>query len=503
MVEHWLPKPRVAGSNPVCRSNYILHLPGIFPTFSYVLYMAAIIILCVFVGGLVFMASECVNRMNKAAVAMFMGVVCWLVYIMYGTHFVVAEHPIDFLSYVSSAGVDADTVKTFIAQNLFFKYVLTAAEVILFLLATMTIVEVLGNNGCFDFIGGWLRTRSPKRFMWTVAGITFLLSANLDNVTTVCLMLGIMHTIIADDRGRMVFGSVIVVSAAAGGAFTVIGDVTTLTLWTNGKVTPSAYTAMVALPCLAALATTLWLIMRSLPSRLSLMQTAMPYRGDDTVLSPLWRLVLLFVGIGGLWFIPTFHNLTGLPTFVGALCVLSLLWIVNEICNRSLMHSDMMVRQRKPMALQYVNIQNMLLFMGLMLTFGVLKETGLPARFFSRIAADLDNVYLVGAVMGGLSAVFGNIPTLLGGVFFFNPEAGGAAQADVMVNYASGGVFWPLLSYSTALGSVVFSVSTVAGMALMRMEGVKMGWYFRHISGKVLVGWCVGLVVMWITTAFF
>ena len=145
----------------------------------------------------------------------------------------------------------------------------------------------------------------------------------------------------------------------------------------------------------------------------------------------------------------------------------------------------------------------MLLFMGLMLTFGVLKETGLPARFFSRIAADLDNVYLVGSVMGGLSAVFGNIPTLLGGMFFFNPEAGGAAHTEVMVNYANGEVFWPLLSYSTAMGSAIFSVSTVAGMALMRMEGVKMSWYFRHMSGKVVLGWLVGLVGMWITTAFF
>ena len=462
--------------------------------------MAVFVIIAIFVIGLLLIATENVNRINKAAVAMFMGVCCWLLYIVYGTEFVISEHPIDFLSYLSNNTLSNRSVKDFIANSVFLPYLANAAGIVLFLIGTMTIVEVLNNNGCFDFIQEWLRTRNPKRFLWTSAGITFLLSANLDNLTTACMMLAIMHTMIANERQRMLFGSVIVLAANCGGAFTVIGDVSGLTLWANGLVTPTVYARTLLLPCMAALATTGILISRKLPSRLEWVHTAPPYRGDDTVLSRPQRLLLLLVGIGGLWFIPTFHRITLLPPFLGALCVLSLLWIVNELCNRSLMRSDKMIRKRQPIAIQYMSIQNILFFIGITLTLAAINETGALERFFNWSFSRFNDIYIIGAFMGFLSGIFNNVAVIIANISFFSQDLI-YAHPELTHSFGEDGIFWPLLSYSSALGGSLLSIGTMAGFALMKMENVTLRWYVRHISGKILAGWSVGALLLYFMTA--
>lgn len=207
----------------------------------------------------------------------------------------------------------------------------------------MTIVEILNNNGCFDFIRQLLRTRNSKRMIWTLSVVTFVISANLDNLTTTVMMLTIMHGIIPSRRQRMFYGSAILLSANCGGALTVIGNPEGLVLWNGGAVTATSYSMSLLLPCLATWLVPTYLISRSLPERVDTEWIVMPYRGDDTRLNVWQRLLMLFVGIGGLWFIPTFHNISKLSPFLGALCVLSVLWIVNEIFNRKLMNMDAMV----------------------------------------------------------------------------------------------------------------------------------------------------------------
>lgn len=460
--------------------------------------MAVFIIITIITVGLLLIATENVNHINKAAVAMFMGVICWLLYIGYGTLFVVSQHQVDFLSFLTNHPIGAGSVKEFIANSIFVGYVARAAEIVLFILATMTIVEVLNNNGCFDFLQEWLRTRSPRKYLWIMAGLTFVLSCNLDNLTTVCLMLSVMHTMVADDKQKMIFGSVIIIAANCGGACTVIGDVTSLTLWTNGAVTPSPYFLRQILPTLAALLTVLGLVSIKLPHRLRFIQTAPPYRGDDTVLTRWQRLLMLFIGIGGLWFIPTFHSITMLPPFLGALCVLSLLWIVNELCNRSLLGSDKMVRKLQPMALQYVNIQNILFFIGISLTFDAVNETGALGTLLQWCSNHLNNnVYAIGGVMGLASGAVNSITVILANASMFSPDVV-QTYPELERSFGADGIYWPLLSFSAALGGSLLSTGTMAGITLMRMEGVTLRWYVRHVSGKVLAGWIVGLGVFYL-----
>ena len=190
-----------------------------------------LIIVAILLIGFVLIATEKLTNVNKAAVAIFIGTVGWVLYICYGTDFVMSEHEGDYVDFLNGAVATSTAVKHYIAQNIFLKYVGRAAEVVLFLLATMTIVEILHNNGCFDFLTPWVRTRKSRKLLWCLSGITFFLSANLDNLTTTALMLVVMHDLVASRRQRMIYGSAVMLAANMGGALTVIGDPAGLLLW--------------------------------------------------------------------------------------------------------------------------------------------------------------------------------------------------------------------------------------------------------------------------------
>ncbi|MBR6926101.1 MAG: sodium:proton antiporter, partial [Bacteroidaceae bacterium] len=264
--------------------------------------------------------------------------------------------------------------------------------------------------------------------------------------------------------------------------------------------TPTAYSLWLALPCIAALATTVLLLMPKLPSRLELASTAGAYRGDDNLLPAWQRFLLLFIGIGGLWFIPTFHHLTQLPPFVGALCVVAVLWVVNELCNRKLMFSDRMSRRRFPTALQYANVQNMMLFTGLILSIAAVRETGVLDTLSAALAPHGGHMYLSGAVHGILGALVGNVTALIGGLAVFNTPS---FTETIPEAYAAEGIFWPWLSLCTSLGGAMLLGGTVAGIFFERMEKAPLSWYLRHCSPRVFVGWVVAAVVFFAQTYLF
>ena len=303
-----------------------------------------LIVVFLLILGYLLIATGHFTGVNKCAIAMFIGTAGWVVYVCWGTDFVMSQHPHEYADFLVGESPSSDAVKYFIYNEVFLSYVGRAASIVMFLLATMTIVEILDNNGCFDFITEWIHTPNSKRLLWSITLATFVLSANLCNLTTATMMLVVMHTIVRSRRQRMLIGSAIVLSANCGGCFTVIGDPTGLVMWGNGAITATNFSKYLALPAIVAWVVPTILINRQLPNRLDTEWTAPPYRGDDTNLNRWQRLVMLFVGIGGLWFIPTFHNITKLSPFLGALCVLSVLWVVNEAFNRKLNASDQMAQ---------------------------------------------------------------------------------------------------------------------------------------------------------------
>ncbi len=365
----------------------------------------------------------------------------------------------------------------------------------------MTIVDILNNNGCFDFVRQLLRTRSSRKMLWMLAIVTFIISINLDNLTTTVLMLTIMHGIIPSRRQRMIFGSSILLAANCGGALTVIGNPEGLVLWNSGAVTATIFSLSLLLPCLAAWLIPTAMMQRMLPDRVETEWIAMPFRGDDTRLNVWQRLLMLLVGIGGLWFIPTFHNITKLSPFLGALCVLSILWIVNEIFNRKLMNMDAMVERRTPLVLQYGVIQMMLFVMGMMLAVGVVKETGAfgDLTAWLGVSDEHPSVWLHGIVAGVLSTVLDNFATAMNFFSLHDVVGLGDPQSALDSVYQTNGVYWQVIAYCVMAGGNVLGIGTISGLALMKMEHMHMGWYFRNIGWKALVGGVLGLAILWLS----
>jgi Na+/H+ antiporter NhaD/arsenite permease-like protein len=359
----------------------------------------------------------------------------------------------------------------------------------------MSIIEILNNNGCFDFVSEWIRTRNPNRLLWTITLATFILSANLDNLTTTIVMLVIMHQIVRSRAQRMLIGSAIVLAAVCGGCFTVIGDPTGLLLWANNAVTATQFSAYLTLPALVAWVVPTMLISRQLPSRIDIEWQMAPYRGDDTRLNRWQRLLMLFVAIGGLWFVPTFLSITRLPAFLGALCVLSVLWVVNEAFNRKLDNADQMSQRRIPRVIQYQAIQQMLFVMGIMLGIGVVTETGVLTEVADWIDKTIDSLWVVGIVSGLLSSVVDSFMIAVSDISLYDVWNAG--------DYAQNGTYWKVIAYCTAVGGCLLSIGNISGVALMKMEHIHLGWYLKNITPKVLMGFIIGLVILFAETLLF
>lgn len=444
------------------------------------LIIVAILLLCYLL-----IATENLTNVNKAATVVFAGTLAWILYIAYGADYVMQFHPDEYVAFINGESPSSATVKEFIAQNVFLKYVGRASEIVMFLLATMTIVEVLTNNGCFDFVMHLLKTRNSRKMLWIFASVAFLFSINLDNLSTTVMMLTIMHKVIGNRRQRMVYGAAIVIAANCGGALTVIGDPAGLVLWTQGCVTATNFSMTLLVPCLIAWLLPTWWIGRLLPERCDTEWITMPYRGDDTRLNGWQRLLMLFVGIGGLWFIPSFHSITKLSPFIGALCVLGVLWIVNEIFNHRLYNSDQLLRRKVPGAMQYGVLQMMFFVMGMMLLMGVVCESGAIDWFMQKSGVYIKDTWLMGLVAGFVSAILDNFATAI--TFFHLGD-------HVEMN----GIYWKVIAFASGVGGNILCIGSLSGIALMKLERMHVGWYFRNVGWKSLVGMLIGLAAMFL-----
>ena len=463
-----------------------------------------LVIVSILIIGYVLISTGWMTNVNRAAVAVFMGTVGWVLYICYGTDFVLAQHPREYSDFLMGVAPNPENVKHFISQNIFLDYVGRGAEIALFLLATMSIVEILNNNGCFDFLTELLYTRSSKKMLWLISIVTFVISANLDNLTTTTMMLVIIHKILANRRQRMLYGSAVIIAANCGGALTVIGDPTGLVLWNIGAVDASDFSMYLALPCLVSMALPVWWLGRQLPERVETQGFAIPYRGDGTNLNRWQRMLMLFLGIGGLWFIPTFHNITKLSPFLGALCVLSLLWVVNEIFNRRLMDVDKMIQRRIPRVLQYGVIQMVLFVLGIMFAVGVVVETGAVSTLAQWIDDNVHNVWILGIVSGFFGSVLDTFATSMSFVSLHPvvdvANLGLWADSDYVGDFVRNGVYWKIIAYCSAMGGNMLLIGSVSGLALMKMERIRLGWYLRNVGWICFVAWLIGLAIMWGTT---
>lgn len=439
--------------------------------------------------SLVFIATERLTGMNKAAVAVFACTLGWVLYVCYGSDFVISQHQTEYLSFLDGVKPNSTDVKLYIAQNVFFPYVGYAAEIVLFLLATMSIVNILYNNGCFDFLTLWIRTRNSRLLLWKLTAVAFFMSANMDNIAATIIMLTVTNAILVRSKDRIKYGAMVMIAVSFGGALTVIGDPIGLVLWNKGVITASDFTLSMMFPCgLAWILPTAYMTMK-LPETVDIDCPALPYRGDDTRLNVWQRVLMLLVGIGGLWFIPTFHDITKLPPFLGALCVLSLLWIVNEIFNRKLFTMERGMRSDIPQLIQYSTIQKILYVIGVILALGVVSETGAMDWLSKSIDKFIGNVWAIGMVTAAISSVLDNFASFMTMVSLHDPS-------NTDVYYGVGGAYWKMLSFSTTVGGSILCVGSISGILTMQMQGMSMKWYLRHITPVMLCSGIIALIIL-------
>lgn len=449
-------------------------------------------------------SSEHLTRINKAATAMFAGVVGWILFMCTGTEYISTIHATEFAAFLNGAEADWEHVHQFIANNVFLRHSMYICSLVMYLLATIAIVDVLNSNECFNFMKGWIRNRNSQWVLWISCALAFLLSANLDNLTTTVLMLLILKKVVADDKQRLYIGAAVLIAANCGGCLTVIGDITSLMVWSKGAVTPAHFSGSLALPTLVAMIVPVALIARKLPPTLSIVRPTFMFRGDDSVL-PLWqRIVLLVIGMCGLWFVPTFHRITLLPPFLGALCVLCLLWVLNEIFNHKLISSEQpSILRGGDHRLLYESMQVIMFLVGMCLSVSVLIECGAMQALHDWAEELVPNIYVFSIIMGFMSAFMDNVALVLTGINVYDiipADQLSDAHAEL---FAQNGSYWHLIVYCGIVGGLLLPIGNTAGYALMRTEDMDMWWYVKHVTVKVLLGWAAGLGVYFLIESLF
>lgn len=453
-------------------------------------------IISLIVLAYVFIAAEHFTRLNKTTVAIFTGVVVWILYLCMGGDFVYRMHGEEFRAFLDGQPYSSSAAKQFIAGRVFVVYAEYISSIVLYLLTTMSIVDVLANNGCFNFIRQVVRARTTNRVLWGFVVITFFLSANFDNLTVVVLMLGVMHGVLQCDIQRRFVGAAIVVAACCGGCVTVIGDVTSLMLWTKAAVTPTSFSAAMALPALVGTVVPVLLIRNSLPAHLDIKRNRYGNYDADEPAMPLWqRNCMLFIGMIGLWFVPSFHRITLLPSFLGALCVLALLWLMNEIFNRHSIQSEMPVMlpgtNRRLLSEVY---QVIMYFVGVTLAVSVLREIGAMEACGAWLDKQVHDVYVFSVLIGLVSAFMDNICLVFSVISIYDVAPYQAGASAYQQLFMQNDQYWHLMMISGCLGGCLLPIGNVAGYAFMKAEDASVLWYFRHITGKVLLGWIAALI---------
>ena len=442
----------------------------------------SIAIIIAFIIGYFFIAIEHVTKVNKAAVALLMFVVCWTLFML---------NPGSFLP-------EADGNNMALAvSEIMEKHLGSTATTLFFLMGAMTIVELIDQNGGFNFVANTIKTRSKKSMLWRIALLTFFLSAILDNLTTSIVMVMIIRRLVPDMKDRLIYASLVIISANSGGAFSPIGDVTTIMLWNKGLVSAGGVITELFIPSLVSMLVPAFLLSTMLHGKMEIAQK-IKVEGERNLLNESQRRTIFLLGVGGLIFVPIFKSITHLPPFVGILLVLGVLWTVTEVFYSNLPNAEDNVGTMKRVTdmLARIDMSTILFFLGILMAVACLEVIGALHMLGDGLNAVFEgNHYLVTGIIGVLSSIVDNVP-LVAGCMGMYPLA---EVGDLAVD----GLFWQLLAYCAGVGGSMLIIGSAAGVVVMGLEKITFGWYMKHISWIVLVGYLAGIAVYWIERLLF
>ena len=430
-----------------------------------------------FALGYMCIALEHRIKIDKSATALAMFAVIWSVYAL--------------------ASGDADTGSKLL------EHLGSTCETLVFLIGAMTIVDLIDRNGGFSIITDHITSRNKITLLWTLAFITFFMSAVLDNMTTTIIMIMMLRKLVPTLRDRWIYAGVIIIAANTGGAWSPIGDVTTIMLWMRGNVTAGSLILYLLVPCLVSMVTPVVMAMRKLRGgtlMLPQVEAATPLpRGVGKRFSR----GVLCLGVAGLLFVPVFKSLTGLPPYVGMMFSLGVVWIVTEwIYGHRKLNISEDSKYRVSQIVKNIDMPTILFFLGILMSVAGLQTAGILSDTANLLDRSIHEVFTITSIIGVLSSVIDNVPLVAAciGMYPMPDVAAIAASADPAYAqlFAPDGLFWLLLSYCAGVGGSILIIGSAAGVVAMGLEKIDFTWYLKNISLMAFLGYAAGIAVIFV-----
>lgn len=432
------------------------------------------LIVVIFIIGYVCIALEHPIKVNKTASALLLGVLVWTMYA--------------FSMNTFGAGMTLEEWRTALSGSLV-HHLGSTAEIVFFLLGAMTIVTLVDSYQGFTIITDHIKTTNKRRLLWILSILTFFFSAVLDNMTTAIVMCALLRKLVADKEERWLFAGMVILAANAGGAWSPIGDVTTIMLWIGGHVTTFNIIVKTFLASFVCLVVPILVIGATFHGDI-----VRPEVKDDGgyQIAPKYRKLIFYVGIGALIFVPVFKTITHLPPYLGMLFGLSVLWVITEIISR---RSEKRTGQKMPTAvatLQIIDTPSILFFLGILMAVACLETcgalgmlaTGLDGAFGNiKVGEEPFGFFIIATIIGVVSSIVDNVPLVAASMGMY---------AD---SFATNHPFWEYLAYCAGTGGSLLIIGSAAGVAVMGMEKIDFIWYLKKITWLAFLGFLAGAVV--------
>ena len=443
--------------------------------------IAALIV--IFIVGYLFIASEHVLSINKASVAILMSGLLWAVYAVCAHDPLLSENTVEALG---------DT-----------------CEIVVFLIGAMTIVELIDRYGGFMFIIDNIRATNKRSLLVMMVFISFFLSAILDNMTTTIIMVMLLRRLLSDQKERWLFASVIVLSANAGGAWSPIGDITTIMLWMKNCVSSVNLIINLLLPSIVSVIVPLFMAMSMIKPEPLMAATDPGYSRTGYNLYQNNRKVsvlILVCGIAGLLFVPVFKALTHLAPYLGILFSLGCLWILTEIVVKKY-GLDGKMDGRISHIMRHIDLSTILFFLGILMSVAALGQAGILTELAAWLNETFHNPYLINGIIGVLSSIVDNVPLVAACMDMYPVVDPAVVQASLDPVYTSyfveDGLFWHLLTFCAGVGGSMLIIGSAAGVVAMGIEKISFGWYMKRITLMAFSGYLAGIAFIWLETFLF
>jgi len=409
------------------------------------------IIAIIFILGYLAIAFEHPIKINKAASALLTGVICWSVYALF------------------------DNNSELVSENLA-HHLSGIAGILFFLLGAMVIVELIDAHDGFEIIIERIKNTNKKKLVWIVGFITFFLSAILDNLTTVIVIVSLLRKLVPAHKDRLVFTGLAIIAANAGGTWSPIGDVTTTMLWIGKQITTTNIiikTFIASMVCFA------------LPAFIISMQMKGSIEGNEERREKLLstgyeRRAVFIIGLSCLLFVPIFKTITHLPPYMGIVFGLGLMWLLTEMVHSGKDEAEKGLLSVNH-ALRKIDTPSILFFLGILLAVSALQSTGILTSLSAYLDSSIGNISVITIIIGFLSAIVDNVPLVAAAQGMYSLE-----------QYPTDHFFWAFLAYCSGTGGSILIIGSAAGVAAMGMERIQFGWYLKNIAWLAIIGYLAG-----------